>query len=376
MSNIFPVLPNGMPSVSAMNGINEDLDGDQVSTSAMNDTGMIPFPAPFQSIGSLGSVTPLRPKRTAAAAANSAIYRSSSSQRVRTRDYAASDVSADDQQDEQMSQAESSSTVSKSEPDLTNDDTAESFTLGETDEHTLDEDEAYDAAMDDAAATTDDDADALRRTITASSPAKRKRASPTKRKRAPAQPVVEDTDEDVADSVHVRTGASTASDEDTKPKPAARGKKVAPKPKRAAKGKAPVDATMTMNGENGVDGGHASDQSALTDLEEQEKPKKKARKPRKPREPKPEPVYVIPDVEKIPNPGYEGRLGYACLNTILRKKKPPVFCSRTCRIDTINKNGMDFLKELGKQNCRDLVELIHWNEDNVGGVFGLGSSGC
>lgn len=365
-----------MPSAPAMNGINGDLEGDQLSTSAMNDTGMIPFPAPFQSIGSLGSVTPLRPKRTAATAANSAIYRSSSSQRVTPRDYAASDASADDQQDEQMSQAESLSAVSKSEPDLTNDDTAESFTLGETDEHTLDEDEAYDAAMDDAAATTDDDADALRRTITASSPAKRKRASPTKRKRATAQPVVEDTDEDVADSVHIRAGANTASDEETKPKPAARGKKVAPKPKRAAKGKAPVDATMTMNGENGVDGGHASDQSALTDLEEQEKPKKKARKPRKPREPKPEPVYVIPDVEKIPNPGYEGRLGYACLNTILRKKKPPVFCSRTCRIDTINKNGMDFLKELGKQNCRDLVELIQWNEDNVGGVFGLGSSGC
>lgn len=25
---------------------------------------------------------------------------------------------------------------------------------------------------------------------------------------------------------------------------------------------------------------------------------------------------------------------------------------------------MDFLKELGKQNMRDLLELIQWNEDN------------
>lgn len=29
---------------------------------------------------------------------------------------------------------------------------------------------------------------------------------------------------------------------------------------------------------------------------------------------------------------FQGRLGYACLNTILRNQKPPVFCSRTCRL--------------------------------------------
>lgn len=29
---------------------------------------------------------------------------------------------------------------------------------------------------------------------------------------------------------------------------------------------------------------------------------------------------------------FKGRLGYACLNTILRAQKPPVFCSRTCRL--------------------------------------------
>ena len=57
---------------------------------------------------------------------------------------------------------------------------------------------------------------------------------------------------------------------------------------------------------------------------------------RKKRAPKPEPVYEIPDVQKLETT-YKGRLGYACLNTILRNKKPAseaVFCARTCRIAT------------------------------------------
>src|SRR5258708_39754941 len=65
---------------------------------------------------------------------------------------------------------------------------------------------------------------------------------------------------------------------------------------------------------------------------------------------KPEPVYIIPDVEKKETT-CRGRLGagillcvsdradlslpgYACLNTVLRNKKPAseaIFCSRTCR---------------------------------------------
>ncbi|GAA6008679.1 hypothetical protein JCM10207_001684 [Rhodosporidiobolus poonsookiae] len=91
---------------------------------------------------------------------------------------------------------------------------------------------------------------------------------------------------------------------------------------------------------------------------EEEKPAKKKRA-RKPKEPV---VYVIPDVERKTTT-WNGRLGYACLNTILRKQKPPVFCSRTCRIDTIKKEdkGMPYLKELGRQNMEDLTKLIEWN---------------
>ncbi|KAG6857694.1 hypothetical protein H0H87_004110 [Tephrocybe sp. NHM501043] len=88
--------------------------------------------------------------------------------------------------------------------------------------------------------------------------------------------------------------------------------------------------------------------------------------PRKKRQPKPEPVYIIPDVERKVTT-FKGRLGYACLNTVLRNKRPAsesVFCSRTCRLDSITKNGIEWVKDLGKRNVEDLLIMIQWNEDN------------
>ncbi|KAJ3996777.1 UV-endonuclease UvdE-domain-containing protein [Lentinula boryana] len=102
------------------------------------------------------------------------------------------------------------------------------------------------------------------------------------------------------------------------------------------------------------------------DVDEEPYEETKLKKARKPRKPKPEPVYGIPDVERRETK-FRGRLGYACLNTILRNKKPAseaVFCSRTCRIDTIKKNGMDCVKDLGRKNVQDLITMIQWNEDN------------
>lgn len=99
------------------------------------------------------------------------------------------------------------------------------------------------------------------------------------------------------------------------------------------------------------------------DEEYEDQPPTKKRAARKPRPPKPEPVYIIPDVEKRSST-FHGRLGYACLNTILRAQKPPVFCSRTCRIDTIKKNGMPFVHDLGVQNAKDLSALVEWNEQH------------
>ncbi|KAF9462423.1 UV-endonuclease UvdE-domain-containing protein [Collybia nuda] len=87
---------------------------------------------------------------------------------------------------------------------------------------------------------------------------------------------------------------------------------------------------------------------------------------KKPRKIKPEPIYIIPDVERKETT-FKGRLGYACLNTVLRNKKPAsesIFCSRTCRLDNIKKNGIDVAKELGKRNVEDLFTMIQWNEDN------------
>lgn len=75
-----------------------------------------------------------------------------------------------------------------------------------------------------------------------------------------------------------------------------------------------------------------------------------ATQPRKP--------SVNSDILPLP---WKGRLGYACLNTVLRTLKPPIFCSRTCRMDTIlgtsqkEGKGLDFAKDLGRQNAADLA---------------------
>ncbi|KAF5386106.1 hypothetical protein D9615_002255 [Tricholomella constricta] len=83
---------------------------------------------------------------------------------------------------------------------------------------------------------------------------------------------------------------------------------------------------------------------------------------------RPAPLYNIPDVTSKTTT-FKGRLGYACLNTVLRNRKPAsesVFCSRTCRLDSLKKNGIEWVKELGKKNVEDLFTMIQWNEDNVG----------
>ncbi|KAI0729555.1 UV-endonuclease UvdE-domain-containing protein [Fomitopsis betulina] len=110
------------------------------------------------------------------------------------------------------------------------------------------------------------------------------------------------------------------------------------------------------------------DESPLTDLEEPVKKKRTRRK--KVADPV---VYDIPPVERKETQ-FTGRLGYACLNTIMRAMKPePVFCSRTCRLDTIKKNGIEFAKDLGLRNARDLKAMIEWNEQNKIRFFRMSS---
>ncbi|KAH7318149.1 SET domain protein [Stachybotrys elegans] len=99
------------------------------------------------------------------------------------------------------------------------------------------------------------------------------------------------------------------------------------------------------------------------------------------------PPAVNSDILPLP---WNGRLGYACLNTYLRNANPPVFCSRTCRISSIiehrhplkdpslpehsTKNrpdkgqpaddarGMKFVQGLGLANARDIPKMLRWND--------------
>ncbi|KAJ3036468.1 hypothetical protein HDV00_002710 [Rhizophlyctis rosea] len=59
---------------------------------------------------------------------------------------------------------------------------------------------------------------------------------------------------------------------------------------------------------------------------------------------------------------FRGRLGYACLNTILRAQKPSIFSSRTCRIATLEEKGVDYAHSLGLQNAADILPMLEWNE--------------
>lgn len=86
---------------------------------------------------------------------------------------------------------------------------------------------------------------------------------------------------------------------------------------------------------------------------------------------------------------WKGRLGYACLNTYLRNSNPPVFSSRTTRIQSIlehrhpltdpsqpehpTKNrpdktkpadvqlGQRFVEALGIANVKDIIKMVRWN---------------
>ncbi|KAK0527303.1 hypothetical protein OC842_004911 [Tilletia horrida] len=121
----------------------------------------------------------------------------------------------------------------------------------------------------------------------------------------------------------------------------------------------------------------AAEEKGEADFEEdgEKTPKSAERKKRTPRKPKnTEPVvYDIPPVPtrdfasegldpSHPRGPFRGRLGYACLNTILRAQKPSVFSSRTTRIKSIEERGLDFVRELSLANVRDIIPMVEWNE--------------
>lgn len=143
-----------------------------------------------------------------------------------------------------------------------------------------------------------------------------------------------------------------------------------PKRRAATQAKSQITSTADNSGDEGAKASGSDLTPLHSEAEEEEKKPKKTPKPRKPRARKPSPVYEIPEVVRKETT-FKGRLGmsrppdssrvlahlwhtgYACLNTILRKSKPdPIFCSRTLRIATIKEKGVEYMKELGKQNMR------------------------
>ena len=67
------------------------------------------------------------------------------------------------------------------------------------------------------------------------------------------------------------------------------------------------------------------------------------------------------------------QLGLCCLNTILKKRKPPVYASRKMIIRKIEEDGIDKLKEKIIQNLQDTLVMIDWNEENGIKVLRLSS---
>lgn len=64
-------------------------------------------------------------------------------------------------------------------------------------------------------------------------------------------------------------------------------------------------------------------------------------------------------------------LGYACINTTLRKDN--IFSGRTCRINTAVKDP-DIIKRISEQNLIDLNKILQWNNDNEIRAFRISSS--
>ena len=67
------------------------------------------------------------------------------------------------------------------------------------------------------------------------------------------------------------------------------------------------------------------------------------------------------------------QLGLCCLNTVLRKQKPTVFCSRKMIIRSIQEKGIEVLKDKIIQNLKDAISMIYWNEQHGIKVMRLSS---
>lgn len=98
-------------------------------------------------------------------------------------------------------------------------------------------------------------------------------------------------------------------------------------------------------------------------------PKAKEPKVKEPKKYAPVPVPISPPPPYPPSSiGEMGpkciRLGLCCINNALKDAKPQVFCSRGMTLASVQKKGLEALKELCIANVRDLIPLLQWNEQN------------
>ena len=56
------------------------------------------------------------------------------------------------------------------------------------------------------------------------------------------------------------------------------------------------------------------------------------------------------------------RLGLCCINTVLREQN--IFCSRTCRLETFHKKGVEYIEGIIHENLKDLLRMLEWNEQH------------
>ena len=68
------------------------------------------------------------------------------------------------------------------------------------------------------------------------------------------------------------------------------------------------------------------------------------------------------------------RMGYACINMQLSNQKPRVYTGRSMIKRTFKSKGINYASELGLQNCKDLLEIIKWNNENGFNFFRITSN--
>ena len=68
------------------------------------------------------------------------------------------------------------------------------------------------------------------------------------------------------------------------------------------------------------------------------------------------------------------KMGYACINMQLSKQKPKIYTGRSMIKRTFEAKGIEYASELGLQNCKDLFEIIKWNNENGFDFFRITSN--